>query len=226
MEVARTKPRHLGLSIAYRLNRWLPMSQARRLDIMLDAAWIAWRLAHENAVSLDLDRPERNTFLVDVIQPSDSVLELGSGTGEVIASVNAKRRVGIDYDAAKIAVAKQRFPDVEFAVADLRDRLGEQFDVLILSHVLEHLDDPETVLRAGNFSRIYVEVPDFDADRLNLIRLTRNRSLVYSDADHVRELRREEAEEMFARAGLTVIESEFRLGVMRYWLSPRSVDAG
>ena len=218
MELSRTKPRHWGLSLAYRLSRWLPMSRARKLDLLLDAAWIATRLAHENSVSLQLHRQERNDFLLDRIAPSDSVLELGCGTGEVIGSVSARRRLGIDYDAAKIAVARERFPDVEFRVADLKERLHEQFDVLILSHVLEHLDDPEGVLRIADFRRIYVELPDFGADPLNAVRLRRNRSLVYSDADHVRELRREEAEALFARAGLTVSKSEFRLGVMRYWL--------
>ena len=219
MELSRAKPRHWGLSFAYRLNRWLPMSRARKLDLMLDAAWMASGLAHENSVGLDLDRHEQNHFLLDRIAPSDSVLELGCGTGDVIGSVTASRRLGIDNDEARIAIARQRFPAVEFAVADLRQYLDRPFDVLVLSHVLEHLDDPEAVLRAGQFGRIYVELPDFDADPLNQVRLRRDRSLVYSDADHVRELRREEAEQMFARAGLTASDSEFRRGVMRYWLT-------
>jgi hypothetical protein len=61
-------------------------------------------------------------------------------------------------------------------------------------------------------------VPDFDADHLNKVRLKRGRTLVYSDDDHVRELTREEAEAMFEEAGLTVTASEFRAGVMRFWL--------
>jgi len=216
MEFARRKPRHWGLSIAYRINRLLPRELA--LDLMLDTAWIAWRLAHENSVHLGLFRQEPNDFLLREIGPDDRVLELGCGTGEVIGSVLAKRRLGIDYEPAKIAAARGRFPGVEFVVGDLRDYLDQPFNVLILSHVLEHLDDPLGVLTTGNFARIYVEVPDFDADHLNKVRLKRGRSLVYSDDDHVRELTREEAEAMFEEAGLTVTASEFRGGVMRFWL--------
>jgi hypothetical protein len=67
MEFARKKPRHWGLSIAYRINRLLPRKLA--LDLMLDAAWIAWRLAHENAVDLGLFRQEPNDFLLREIAP-------------------------------------------------------------------------------------------------------------------------------------------------------------
>lgn len=179
---------------------------------------MAWRLAHEASVKLGLQTLP-NAFLTDAIEPSDAVLELGCGTGEVIGSVSAKRRVGVDYDEEKLRIAKMRFPEVEFVTSDLRSFADQDFDVLILSHVLEHLDDPSSAFRsAPNFRQIYVEVPDLEADRLNRLRVTRKRSLSYTDADHVFEFNREEIEGLFREFGLEIVDREFRFGVMRYWL--------
>ena len=95
------------------------------------------------------------------------------------------------------------------------------FDVLILSHVLEHVDRPEEFLRSIRASRIYVEVPDFDSTILNAVRLRRSRSWIYTDEDHVAEFDRDELEEMFRSCGLAVLDCEFRWGFLRYWLECR-----
>ena len=219
MKLQREKPRHLGVSLGYRLARWLPMSQARKLDLLLDLEWIAWRLAHETSVNLGIDRAP-NGFLTNAIDPSETVLALGCGTGDVIGSiVGVARRVGVDYDAEKIQAAKRRFPQVEFVIDDLRTFIQKKFDVLILSHILEHLDAPEAVLRGTrNFRRIYVEVPDYESDRLNRLRSIRKRSLNYSDNDHVSEFTRDEIETLFDASGLKILSRQFKEGVMRYWL--------
>lgn len=43
-------------------------------------------------------------------------------------------------------------------------RSEESFQVLILSHILEHVEKPEVLLKFGrdNFDKIYIEVPDFN----------------------------------------------------------------
>ncbi len=219
MRLPREKPRHLGVSLGYRLARWLPMSRARKLDLLLDLEWIAWRLAHETSIDLGI-APAPNPFLTDAIDPSETVLELGCGTGDVIGSiVAAVRRVAVDYDEEKIRAAKRRFPYVEFVTDDLRSFVDMQFDVLILAHVLEHLDDPKSVLRAARkFGRIYVEIPDYESDRLNRLRSIRKRSLNYSDNDHVFEFTRHEIETLFDESGLKILSREFKESVMRYWV--------
>lgn len=209
----RRKPRNLFLSAAYRLNRILPFSLERKLDFLLDLEWIANRLAHENAANLGL-HDRANPFLTERIDLSESVIDIGCGDGSVLATINAKTRVGIDYDPAKIAGS-----ELDLRVADALTFDTSGFDVAILSHVLEHIDDPDALLRAIKARRIYVEVPDFEWSLNNRVRELRKRDLIYSDADHVFEFTRAEAEAMFARCGLTVEASEFRRGVMRYWLS-------
>ena len=39
VRLPRRKPRNLLASAAYKLNRFLPVSKERKLDLMLDLAW-------------------------------------------------------------------------------------------------------------------------------------------------------------------------------------------
>ena len=83
------------------------------------------------------------------------VLEIGCATGELIAAFPVRtggRRRGIDISAANIAVARARFPQLEFACGDFRALPGLQADpadAVILSDVLEHVPDDVGFLRAA-----------------------------------------------------------------------------
>jgi SAM-dependent methyltransferase len=154
------------------------------------------------------------------------VLEIGCSSGRVLASVQAAELVGVDSDAAAIARGREEHPSVTFVHGEAREYLEKagHFDVLILSHVLEHIDQPEEFLASlkGHFDRIYIEVPDFDCNTLNQVRLKRGRDLIYTDEDHVAEFDREELQQILASVGLDVFDREFRFGVMRYWVAPSS----
>jgi hypothetical protein len=60
--------------------------------------------------------------------------------------------------------------------------------VALLSNVLEHVDDPDLLLRQVRrlAHTVIVQVPDFEADMVNRLRLKLGRPF-YSDGDHVRE---------------------------------------
>ena len=226
VKVQRDKPRHWLASLAYKLNQFLPFSTERKLDFLLDLEWVAWRLAHENAAKLGLHRTQRNAFLLDRIGPSDRVLDLGCGHGDITAAIAkvAARAVGIDHSGHNLAIARNAHPGVEFVQADARDYLnsGEEFDVLIMSHILEHLDDPKAILgfAAQNVDRLYIEVPDFEASQLNPVRQIRGRRLIYSDNDHLTEYDRTELASDVQASGLRIMDSEFTFGVMRIWACP------
>ena len=97
----------------------------------------------------------------------DSVLEVGCGTGAVLAEV-ARRGIGkrhqgvdmadpgvhLDPDAAGLQIAQYDGAVLPFADAS--------FDLVFASHVLEHVPDPRSLLREmKRVSRqfIYIEVP-------------------------------------------------------------------
>ena len=223
VRLERRKSRNLLASLVYRVNRYLPLSKGRKLDLMLDLAWVSHRLSIENAAELNLNRKAPNAFLQGGIRPRDRVLEIGCDRGQVLASVNAAERVGVDYNSSAIAAGKKQFPELTLIAGEARDYLAksEPIDVLILSHVLEHVDRPEEFLASvkDRFDRIYVEVPDFDWTDLNTLRLQRNRTLVHMDDDHIAEFDRDELEQLFASLDLKIIDREFRHGVMRYWVT-------
>jgi len=222
----RRKPRNLLASLAYKLDRFLPFSRQRKLDFLLDTAAVTNRLAMEHAAELGLNIWGENRFIHSRIKPTDRVLEIGCSSGRVLSTIEATDRVGVDYDAPAIERGKREHPELTFVAGEARDYLetAEPFDVLILSHVLEHIDDPEQFLRtfAHRFDRIYVEVPDFEFTTNNAVRLARKRDLIYMDGDHVAEFDRDELEALFKSVGLDILDREFRWGFMRYWLTPQS----
>lgn len=223
---SREKPRHWLLSIAYRLHRFLPMRADKKLDLYLDLEWIAARLAHETSFSVydPTDHPVRRLdFMLSGIRAGDRVLDLGCADGSISSMIASKGAevVGIDHNPALVDSASRRYPDIQFIAADARDYLktAKPFDVLILSHILEHLDEPAAFLRefAPQFQRIYIEVPDFDATHLNKMRLDRGRALVYQDNDHIAEFDRCELKALIAEAGLVVAAEEYAFATMRFW---------
>jgi SAM-dependent methyltransferase len=76
-----------------------------------------------------------------------SVLEIGCGSGELLAQLRARRKVGIDLSATQIAAAQRRVPEGEFlAQAGEVLELGEQFDVIIISDTLNLAADVQRLL--------------------------------------------------------------------------------
>jgi hypothetical protein len=229
VRLPRHKSRNLLASAVYRLNRFLPLSKQRKLDLMLDLAWVSHRLSIENAAALALNRRAANRFLQSHIKATDRVLEIGCDRGQVLSSLDAGERVGLDYNETAIAAGKAEYPELTLIAGEAREYLkrSPKFDVLILSHLLEHVDEPEQFLASvkDRFERIYIEVPDFDWTELNRLRLARKRRLVQMDDDHIAEFDRDELEQIFASLGLEVLNSEFRFGLMRYWLSPAATPS-
>jgi len=82
-----------------------------------------------------------------LISPGQSVLEIGSGTGDLLAAVKPEKGVGIDFSPEVVRRAAQRHPDLEFILADAHDLTGLQgrFDIIIFSDVVNDLWDVQHV---------------------------------------------------------------------------------
>ena len=78
-----------------------------------------------------------------------SVLELGCGTGDLLASLNSRRGLGIDISPEMIVQGRTRFPELEFRVGDIEclEDMGENFDFIVLSDVIGLLSDIEETFR-------------------------------------------------------------------------------
>lgn len=201
LSMPRAKPRSLAVSIAYRI-----MSIARPvfgkeslLRFSLNGAWLFWHFAfelsgehysgkfHNHAKALNEE------FLKRWIPEEGTVIDIGCGIGRwcLISSKYAKSVVGIDYDGNLIAKARKdaSAPNIEYIIGDVtKDLDGRRFDLALLTHVIEHIENADVILKELHevCSTLIVEVPDFDHDPLNWVRLDQN-CRFYSDADHVRE---------------------------------------
>ncbi len=81
------------------------------------------------------------------VPEGSSVLELGCGTGDLLASLNPSRGVGVDFSETIIRHARDHHPDLEFKVADVHDlELNETFDIILLSNLVGDLTDVQRVL--------------------------------------------------------------------------------
>src|SRR5437016_2205202 len=84
-------------------------------------------------------------FFIDNVQATDRVLDVGCGRGIVAFDVarKAKTVTGIELEPKNIAFAREHYirPNLTFVLGDaLKEVPPGQFDVVILSNVLEHLE--------------------------------------------------------------------------------------
>jgi SAM-dependent methyltransferase len=114
--------------------------------------------------------------------PRDArVLEIGCGTGELLASLQPSLGVGVDFSGEMIRRAKKRHPRLVFLQCDAHFLcLKGSFDVIILSDVINDLWDvqtafqeirrlatPRTRILLNTYSRLW-EIPLHAARRLGL----------------------------------------------------------
>lgn len=82
------------------------------------------------------------------------VLEIGCGTGELLAALAPSRGVGVDFSARMIDEARRRHPALEFQIADAHDlsAVVGPFDVVVLSDLLNDVWDVQRVF--GEVARL------------------------------------------------------------------------
>ncbi len=231
VKLERKKKRMMLLTVIYRAQKLLPLSQRSKFKLFLNLEWIFHRLSHESSFKnyphdTHPVRQMSKKFIMTQIDENSVVLDLGCNLGEISYMVSevAKEVVGIDYIKNAIDIAKQNFKrdNLSFIHGEALAFLNandKKFDTLILSHILEHLDDPKGFLMSfkDHFRYIYIELPDFDRYYFNQYRKDLDLSLIYTDEDHITEFDRDELKALLDECGLSIIREEYRYGVQKVW---------
>ena len=88
-----------------------------------------------------------------LIPQGQRVLELGCGKGNLLAALEPKEGVGVDFSPTMLAQARQHYPQYHFIEADIHDVdsldiLSGPFDAIILSDLINDLWDVREALQA------------------------------------------------------------------------------
>jgi SAM-dependent methyltransferase len=118
------------------------------------------RMAHWDAIAMQADHWRNWGYFYHqrlaavyqfLVAPGQRVLEIGCGKGDLLAALQPKLGVGLDFSGEAIAKAAQTYPDLKFIHADAHNFYSQgklieaEFDVIILSDLVNDLWDVQAV---------------------------------------------------------------------------------
>jgi SAM-dependent methyltransferase len=203
---------------------WLRRSHLRRpilknllkLDNFL-RRWITF-FSFEQGIHPKHRLTRYHDFFLDNIEATDTVLDVGCGLGLLAceSAAKASRVVGIDMNEDYLDHARQhcRRHNVEFILGDAtRYDFMKTFDVLILSNVLEHIEDRVAFLQRlkPRAKRLLIRVPMIDRDWIVLLK--RELSVDYRlDPTHCIEYTEHSFRQELGTAGLAIEQLVIKFG--------------
>jgi len=172
-----------------------------------EAEWLR-RGAAEKANSIEI-LLNRNT-----IKPK-TILELGCGVGAVTTECQrrslATKYIGVDYAPEAIDYLRKHSAGIETIQGDITDPdfcIGDTCDVVVVSHVLEHLEEPAIFLVAMKnslkFSYAVIEVPLEDLVASKMKSVLRDRTA--NKAGHVQFFTVRTFEHLLSSNGFKIVD--------------------
>jgi len=225
----RKKPRNILTAFVYRLIKSVPLPHKLSVQILTDLSWVCRRLAFERCPMTRVYSSQMS-FILSKTSPEDIVLDLGCANGRISRQLSGyvAEVVGIDnrLEAISSALKTTVEKNIKYIASDAVKFLNNTlsiFDIIILSHIVEHLEDPVALIKiALERSRlVYLELPDNGQDILSLMRDELNIPPLYNDSDHLFEFDRDDILKVVENLGGKILKSEYNFGVMRFWLSSR-----
>src|SRR3989338_5215513 len=159
-----------------------------------------------------------HAFFVNNVTLEDVILDIGCGNGALTFDVaqKAKKVVGIDFSRANIDTAKRKYsaPNLEYICQDaLKNLPAGKFDVIILSNVLEHIEERVAFLKQvkNRASKFLIRVPMINLDWITLYK--KELGVEYRlDKTHFIEYTMEELRDEVEKSGFAVYSYTIQFG--------------
>lgn len=123
--------------------------------------WDVKWLAKNPWGSLKLDK-----ILIKTVEPNSSVLDIGCGAGRVLKSLKKRKNCQVmGFDISEVAIKKLNDQGIEGMVGNAEEfnYEGNGFDVILISHTLEHIENDELLIsRIAKLTKKYaiISVPN------------------------------------------------------------------
>lgn len=127
---------------------------------------------HDSSAKVEASRQLIHGFLDRIGKRDASLLDVGSGRGEMLGGARAEgleRVVGLELSQAMVEAAKKAYDvDVQpLLLEDFAAQTDERFDIIVLNAVIEHVYDPDSMVAAcrqliAPGGVLYLDVPNED----------------------------------------------------------------
>lgn len=229
IEFSRKKQYPFSIRLSYRLYYFarIFLRKEKLLLVLLNTTWFLQRISQEQTYHafkdfkqpIDILRPRNVNNILDSAINGQRVLDFGGGTGAITRALlkSGNKVVYLDHSEEASNSAKNQFgnnPDFTLLLPEELERQpNNSFDLIVLSHVLEHVEDRKELLSKlkSKARKIHIEVPDYASDPLNYVRSIFDLP-VHKDDDHVVEFTLESLTELILDVELKIEKIEVRDG--------------
>jgi SAM-dependent methyltransferase len=228
LKFKRKKKFNLVNSFFFWFDKILPAKNIFKLKIYLNLLFVFKRLAHEKSYLLFKDSHPATKYTIKnlkhFVKKNYRILDIGCGNGYISNYLSAycKEIICIDHNPLSIDIAKLyiKRKNITFICGDVfeinkKTNVGK-IDLIVCSHIIEHLSNPFFFLKKLKKlnSHIYIEVPDFENEILNLVKKKIKYYLSYTDIDHIYEFDRKYLIGKLKKLNYKIIEQNYQNGVM------------
>lgn len=89
-----------------------------------------------------------HTFLDDITRSvPGSIVDIGCGSGKLLSELAPEwKKTGIEFDPNAVSAARQKGLAISHGTFEVINEFKDEFDVIVCSHVLEHVHNPQLLL--------------------------------------------------------------------------------